>query len=308
MTKQTVLSIGSSLVDIFVTSDQFQLQSTDGGLLLCHTYGDKLELDSLSVSTGGGGSNTAVGLARLGFAATLVSELGKDEFAQLVLNDLNKSNVDISKMINERREQTGGSVILVGPSGDRTVMVHRGAASLLDPPDLPEALLKSADWVHLSSISGRHSTLKEIFHHRGEMKRLSWNPGMAELNLLAAGQFDLLSLPVEILFVNEKEWAVLRALHSILLTQIPVVVVTNGPKGGRVFVKGAEQRFDSLVARAVDATGAGDAFASGFVAGYLWQKPIDECVQLGLRNSTAVIQHFGAKTGLLTKDQILSSQ
>ncbi len=308
MTKQNILSIGSSLVDIFISSLQFQLHTTDDGLLLCQTYGDKLELDGLTVSTGGGGSNTAVGFARLDFNAILVSELGKDDFAQIVMSDLIKTEVDVSKMIRERREQTGGSVILVGPSGDRTVMVHRGAASLLDPPDLPEALLKSADWVHLSSISGRHSTLKEIFHFRQGIRHLSWNPGTAELNLLAAGQFDLVSLPVEILFVNEKEWAMLKSLHSILLTQIPIVVVTNGAKGGRVFFKGAKQHFSSLAARAVDTTGAGDAFASGFVAGYLWKMPIDECVQLGLRNSTSVIQSYGAKTGLLTKDQILLSQ
>lgn len=306
MTKTTVVSIGSSLVDIFIVSPFFKLQKTSDGLMLCQNYGAKIELESFQLFSGGGGSNTAVGFARLGFDSYLISETGKDTLATLVLKDLSQAEINLTGVVQERHEKTGGSVILVGPDGNRTVMVYRGAASLLDPIDLPYDLLLGAQWVHLSSINGRHATLKEIFEARRISRKISWNPGQRELILLASGQINPKDLPVDVLILNEQEWSLLGALHSVLITQIPIVVVTDGSRGGRYFHQNKELGFKALLARAVETTGAGDAFSVGFVAGHLHHLPIDRCIDLGLKNATSVIQHFGAKKGLLTKDELFS--
>ena len=103
-----VLSIGSALIDIFIQSDQFELKSENDHVLLCQDYGNKLEVDSFHVLTGGGGSNTAVGFARAGFNAAVVCETGRDTLSQVVLQDFHQETVSTNYVIQEKKEQTGG--------------------------------------------------------------------------------------------------------------------------------------------------------------------------------------------------------
>lgn len=125
-----VISIGSSLLDIFIKSDDLEADRDGDQQIL--TYGDKMELSDFHLFTGGGASNTAVAFARLGLHAAVISETGRDEFANLIVSDFQKEGVATNLLIQEKLERTGGSVILVAKNSERVVMVHRGAASLLD--------------------------------------------------------------------------------------------------------------------------------------------------------------------------------
>ena len=158
-----VITIGSALVDIFISSKNFHLKKETSALWLCEKYDEKIEVESFKVTTGGGGSNTAVGFARMGFTTGVVSELGEDSWSNLLLDDFKKEGVDTSLLVLERKEETGGSVILSAPDGVRTIMVHRGAASMLDAKDIPDHALINAKWIHLSSISGQREALQKIF-------------------------------------------------------------------------------------------------------------------------------------------------
>lgn len=185
-----IITIGSALVDIFIHSAQFTPTKSKQGDLLCQLYGDKTEVDGFNVFTGGGGSNTAVGFARLGFKTAVMCETGRDGFARLVMQDLQDQQVSTQLVIEEKKEQTGGSVILIGPDGERTVLVHRGAASMLDPFDISAYWLSEARHVHVSSLGGQRPTLEKIFKlvaHNPDLS-LSWNPGKKELALLANRQ------------------------------------------------------------------------------------------------------------------------
>ncbi|MBP9820350.1 carbohydrate kinase family protein, partial [Candidatus Woesebacteria bacterium] len=220
----SVLSIGSSLVDIFVQSDEFQLEKSSEGLLLCQRYGEKIEISDFSLHTGGGASNTAVGFVRLGMDASIIAELGRDSWSEIIAADLKKSNVRTDYMVVEKKEHTGGSVILIGKDGGRTVLVHRGAASQLDPQDVPPSAIEQVDWVHLSSISGRKETLVHIFSllQRGERK-LSWNPGKQELKLIAQAELDVSQIPCSILILNKQEWESVQTVAHVLKKQIPEI-------------------------------------------------------------------------------------
>ena len=90
----------------------------------------------------------------------------------------------------------------------------RGAASLLDPADIPVEAVEKTGWVHLSSIAGRLPTLTRIFLR--EKQKLSWNPGKQELLLLAESRISLQNLPVEVLLVNEQEWAMVDIVQPAL--------------------------------------------------------------------------------------------
>ena len=197
-----IVSIGSSVVDSFIKSKAFKLQKTDQGVLLCQTYGEKIDVDEYIVKTGGGGSNTAVGFSRMGFKTALVTELGKDIWADLIVQELKNEVVDSKLVVKEKNEKTGGSIILLGDDGGRTIMVHRGASAQLDPKDIPVSQISRSKWVHLSSISGQKDTLKFIFEViRDDHTKMSWNPGNKELELLLSGEIDLKRLPVNILIL-----------------------------------------------------------------------------------------------------------
>ncbi len=296
-----ILTIGSALVDIFIQSPNFVIDD-EANALTCQVDGGKLEVEDFHVRTGGGGSNTAVGFARLGFAASCVAELGKDEFADLVKADLIAGQVSVEQLIQEKREQTGGSVILVTPSGQRLVLVHRGAASMLGPEDIRESAFEAKNWLHLSSISGQAPTLEKIF---GEVEKrqipMSWNPGKGEITLLVK---ESLPIPAQcqILFVNQEEWEMLFSRQEQLLQQVAQIVVTDSERGGRVYQHGSvAHTYTATPVTAIDNTGAGDAFAVGYVAAQLrYPGDVARACQWGAANAASVVQQIGAKPGLLS--------
>ncbi|OGJ39346.1 MAG: hypothetical protein A3A82_03980 [Candidatus Pacebacteria bacterium RIFCSPLOWO2_01_FULL_47_12] len=300
-----VLTIGSALIDIFIQSDQFELRSENNHLLLCQDYGNKVEVDAFHVLTGGGGGNTAVGCARAGFNAAVVCETGKDTLAQIILQDFHRETVSTNYVVQEKKEQTGGSVILVGDDGGRSVLVHRGAASQLDPTDIPQDAVTRVNWVHLSSIGGRLATLQTIAAARHAVGHLSWNPGSQEMELIRTQQLQPSDLGCEVLLLNKDEWENLAAVAQMLEVQVPTIVVTDGAKGGQVFTQATGwQPYTAEPEQAVDETGAGDAFAVGFVAARLHNLPVATACLWGRQNAGSVVRHFGAKTGLLTYNHL----
>lgn len=297
---QKIVTIGSGLIDVFITSDTFELDAATG-TLTCSAKSGKLEVDSFAVHTGGGATNTAVGFARLGFPVSCIAELGRDEQAHLVIDTLNEEGVDVSNVIKEKKEQTGGSVILVTQTGERMVLVHRGAASQLDPKDIPLTAVEGARWIHLSSIGDQFETLKHIFElARNQKIQLSWNPGSSMLQALASRQLAVEELPVTILLVNKEEWELVASVQEALLAAIPQIVITDGSRGGQIFIDGQlEQTYQAPVVDAQDNTGAGDAFAVGYIAAFLRQADVSTRIAWGSNNAASVVQQIGAKPGLL---------
>jgi sugar/nucleoside kinase (ribokinase family) len=296
-----IVTIGSALVDIFIHSSHFQMSRDQGVSMLCQKYGEKLEVESFEVFTGGGGTNTAVGFRRLGFDTAVIAETGRDAFSQLVENDLRQENVDTSLLIREKKEQTGGTVILVGQDGGRTALIHRGAAAELDVRDIPHTTLSRANWLHISSTGGNPEFLKAVFRlAKDNTIGVSWNPGQAELRLLGK-ELVVSDLPVKTLLLNAEEWASVAGIQDKLQAVVPEIVITDGSRGGQVLAPNQPYAFDSRQVTSVDDTGAGDAFGVGYVGARLRELPIEMAVQWGVANATSVVLRTGAKPGLLTR-------
>lgn len=296
-------------------SDKFQVVKSDdisGGIALCGVYGGKMEIEEVTIVSGGGATNTAVSLARKDLKVAVIAEMGNDPQSLLVHRDLEDAQVDTRFLVQEQNETTAVSVVLIAEDGGRSIMVHRGAAAMLTKHDIPLSDLETR-WLHISSLGGNIHLLKTLLDWaKSKVIRVSLNPGMKEIE-----QKDKL-LPllssVEILFLNREE---ARALWGIdyrddslwkshqTLPGAYITILTDGARGGKVMIGNKVSFFEGVkVKKVVDTTGAGDAFASGVVAGVMYGKTYEQAIEWGIKNATAVLHHVGAKKGLLTLGEI----
>ncbi|MEK7458108.1 MAG: carbohydrate kinase family protein [Patescibacteria group bacterium] len=310
--KFDVVSIGSASLDVFFQSSHFQLVEKDGGVVLCERFNEKIEVEKSMISSGGAATNTAVGFARLGLQTACIAEIGQDIGGKVVLQELQREGVDISHMVKESNEETGISGLLISQDGARTALVHRGAAGMLTVNDLDLDAIE-AKWIHLSSI-GNLELIAHIFDVCAQKHiKLSWNPGNWEIDQMVSGQLKPAWDVVEILFVNRKEMAQLGNMDLAdetvwksdwCFVGPKISVATDGKNGGRYCVDGGCHWYDGIPVAVVQETGAGDAFASGVVAGLLMNKNIEQSIEIGGKNAAFVVGHLGAKTGLLTKEKL----
>lgn len=271
-----------------------------------------MEVEQVVITTGGGATNTAVSFARKELKTAVIAEMGNDPQSLLVHKELEEDGVDTRYLVQEANETTAVSVILIADDGGRSIMVHRGASAMLSKRDIPLEDLETK-WLYISSLGGNMDLLKNLINWAKLKKiRVALNPGTKEiehrdklLNLLSS---------VEILFVNREEagklWGIDfsdDALWSSLqpLPGAHVSVITDGARGGKVSIAGKVHFYEGeKVKKVVDTTGAGDAFASGYVAAVVYGKSYESAIMWGKKNATAVLSAVGAKKGLLTLSEI----
>jgi ribokinase len=134
---------------------------------------------------------------------------------------------------------------------------------------------------------------------------LSWNPGQLELALLTEQGAKELGVSCQILILNSQEWQQVAGVQAELLAMVPEIIVTDGKQGGWWYYRGQRQgEYRSPEVTSVDDTGAGDAFAAGYVAARLAERQPSEALRWGTHNAAAAVQQVGAKPGLLTWSQL----
>jgi len=303
-----VISIGSAFLDVFIKSPDLKILKTDAvftGTAIIAPYGAKAEVEELVLTTGGGGTNTAVGFSRLGLKASVLSRCGWDFAGRLVREDLKKEKVDDSLLIQLEGEDTDYSTILVGPDGGRTILVYRGGTRLEE--DLIDFSRLKTKWFYISSLEGNTGLLKKLVNFAKKNKiKVALNPGRREI-----GKKEKL-LPilkkVDVLIINREEAGKLTGISMIEHEIFPkmcllsggIVVITEGKKGAHVCVpKKGRLVIDGFKVKMIEATGAGDGFGCGFVAGLIKGWELEEALKLGIANGAAAVTEIGAKKGLL---------
>lgn len=300
MVTPDIVSIGSSVVDVLLKSRSFQPTNIDGELLLCEIYGGKANVEEALLCSGGAGSNTAVSFARQGFVPGIISEVGVDICAQIVIDELSREKVHTDYLIEEPEEKTGISAILIASDGSRSAMTYRGAAHMLSSKDLPFDFLQTVPNIHLSSI-GNADVIREVFLFcTTHGIKLSWNPSKAEIEEIVFRSGRIFEKACTVLSMNELEYQAVAQKSDVLKQMATVVVITKGKNGGEVWHDGGVQSYQAQTVTAVDETGAGDAFASGFFGTYIKTQSIEKALEFGVKNATSVVGYLGAKKGLLT--------
>jgi ribokinase len=293
-----IVSFGSAVVDVFVETDVYERKG-----FMEYPIGEKILIKDLKFDIGGAGTNTAVAFSRLGLKTGCVCELGKDENGQKILKLLKKEKIKfLGKIV--QGELTGYSIILDSLGGDRTILTYKGANDQVTTSDIPSFKTK---WLYFSSLLEKSfNTQKKIAQTmKKNGTKIAFNPSSYQIKEIDLAPLikitDILILNKEeakmLLKKNKKEEEnLLKGLYSLTKG---IVVITN--KDEKIICYDGKKEYCLMPhkIKAVERTGAGDAFASGFVAGKVAGKQIQECLKLGLKESESVIRYFGAKNKLL---------
>jgi len=312
--KYDVVSFGSAVLDVFLKSPDFRLTKTKGAFTtqsLMIPYGVKSEVSDLVVASGGGGTNTAVGFARLGLKSTVVARCGWDFAGKIVRQEIKKEKVSDEFLVQPEGEKTDYSTILIGPDGNRTILVYRGGTRL--ETSLVDFKKLNSFWFYLASLEGNLELLEALinFAQKNHIK-VALNPGRDEIE--EKERLLKIAKNVNVLILNQEEAARLAGLSlgkkeiwQKLISLFPqtIVVVTEGEKGVVVNIPQKGQLFmEGFKVKMVDQTGAGDGFGSGFIGGLAKGLEIEEALKLGVANGASVVSRIGAKEGLIKQQEI----
>lgn len=286
---------------------------TEGKIAYTHLpLGVKMEVSDVTFATGGNASNVAVTFARQGLHSEYMWTLGFDPASETVLRDLDNEGVSTSRVVREAHYQAGYSSILIATNGERTILNHRGVSADASGKGLDLAAIADADWIYPSSLATGGIDLLRLVIDTAEKggTKVMLNPAGPELAQPA--KLKSLLESVDVLCINKEEVQLLvegetlEELVRHILHYVPVALITDGPNGvvasdGKTIVRAG--MYEDV--KVVDRTGAGDAFASGFLSQWVQGKSLTESIIFASANSTSVVMQIGAKPGILTKDSKL---
>lgn len=303
----TIYAIGKATQDVFLRSREFD-PKTEGKVAYTHLpLGAKIDVEEAFFSTGGNATNVAVTLARQGIDAHFVWALGEDPASQSILRDMRAEGVH-TELVDQRPEYKASfSTILLSPDGERTILNFHGSA--MDEDSFGRVLQKidKADWLYPSSLSNYQLLNMLVQRAKSLGAKVMLNPAGSEL--AQPEKLKSILSDIEILCLNKEEMQSvvgqgnLEELVRKGLDLCPVVIVSDGPNGvcasdGKTIIKAGMYEEVPVI----DRTGAGDAFASGFLSQWSRGGSLRDAVVFGSANSTSVVNKIGAKAGILRSD------
>jgi len=275
---------------------------------------------------GGSAANTIYGLAKLGISDAFIGAVGDDDEGRLVIDDFEKVGVNTSQIVLKQGVKTGATLCLSTPPGKRSIYVIPGANNLLSENDLDLDYMNRIKLLHLSSfVNDRQFQLSlELMGKLAPSVRLIFSPGELYVTRGLEALAPILAR-TDILFVNRNEVERLtgedfkNGAEACQKQGCQIVVVTLGKVKGLAgdstssaacYITDDSSEFlvESVVQKetiAVDTTGAGDAFAAGFLYGLLNNKDLEECGRLGDITAQFKIAKIGARQGLPTPTQLV---
>lgn len=318
-----VITVGGATRDVFY-------KISDGKLLnhknkkgksrfLAFEYGAKIIPEETHFSFGGGGSNTAVALAKIGLKTASFISIGTEGTGDLIIENLKKAGVDTRFVKRSPRFHTAMSFVLSVKSGERVIFTDVGANGELMFDGIKKASLKNTNWIYLSSLKGKSEKLIADITSIAETSyvSLAFNPGETQLKQGYKKLSKILS-ETKVLLVNKEEAEKLVLSYNkshnskvaYLLKKLcemgpKISVITDGKNGAYAY-NGEKVFFQKAISKkVVDTTGAGDAFGSTFTGGMILNLGIKESLKIAAKNSHNVVQSLGSQEGLLEKSKLV---
>ena len=322
-----LVTIGNALVDVLAhTTEEFiAKQFTQHGMakgsmnLIDATRAIQL-YDDIGTSqeiSGGSAGNTSACYASFGGVGAYIGKIGKDTLGETFRADMERIGVSHKTTPVDSGTHTGRSMILITPDGERTMNTFLGAAVELSPSDIDEDLISSAMVTYLEGYLFDPPLAMEAFYKAAKIAHAH----ARKVSLTLSDPFCvgrhreafqmLVEGHVDILFANEDEIKALYEVNTIeeaiaiVKSKCEIVAITRSEKGSIVIKDGVQTVVSAeAVARVVDTTGAGDAYAAGFLFGYTQGFDMSLCGQLGSIAAAEVISHVGARPQVSLKTLI----
>jgi adenosine kinase len=310
-----VLGIGNAIVDLLAhTEEDFLVDNRLAkGTMRLVDAGESARLYGAMgpavQASGGSAGNTIAGVASLGGKAAFIGKVAEDDLGQAYRHDLAAQGVHFATEPLDGDESTGRCMILVTPDGERTMNTFLGASLRLAPKDIDPAVVQDAAITYLEGYLWDPPPAKEAFL---EAARIARKAGRRVALTLSdpfcvdryRDEFRRLVVEreVDILFANVRE---LHALYqtadldtaiAALRAECPLAAVTASADGGYVVTPERIERVAARpVERVVDATGAGDLFAAGFLFGLARGWAPKRSAELGALAAAEIISHMGPR-------------
>lgn len=313
-----LVTIGNALVDVlapaseeFIAGQFAKYGMAKGSMNLIDAtraiqlYDDMGEATEMS---GGSAGNTIACFSSFGGKGAYVGKVGKDTLGETFRADMATIGVSHATPPVESGTHTGRCMILITPDSERTMNTFLGAAVELSPADIDEDLISSAKVTYLEGYLFDPPLAMEAFykaakiaHAAGRKVSLTLSDPFCVGRHRQAFQM-LVESHVDILFANEDEIKALYEVNTleealaILKSKCEIAAITRSEKGS-IILKGDEKTVVAAepVAQVVDTTGAGDAYAAGFLYGYTEGFDMALCGRLGSIAAAEVISHVGPR-------------
>lgn len=282
-------------------------------------------VDDIELIMGGNGANAAACLARVGVSAAVIGRIGGDFFGQFVRRELEAAGIDTRLMYTDPTAKTAATVAAIDPEGRRRCAHTPGATANFTAADFAWGAIEQ-------NLTLRQSN-EPVFLHFGSFFLMPGFDGPSTASVLqqahrrglqttldvcwdASGRWatDLLPcLPYcDFIFPNEAEARAITGRRQpeemvqwFLDHGVKTAVVKLGPEGCLVKSAAEEVRVPGFVVDVVDATGAGDAFAGGFLAAQVWQWDLERTARFACALAAISVTDFGVTQVLRSKEQVL---
>ena len=257
-----LVAVGHALVDIRLVVSEFPQPDQ--------------EADVKKQTWGAGGSAVNVSIAgrRLGLKTAVIAKIGFDNFGRLIVDELLRENVDISGL-RIGLLPTGVTIVVIDSRGNIIMYGYKGVAEDLAPTEVSEYVISKSKWVHVASLNLETTTrVLDIAEKHGVAT--SWDPGRL-ISKRPWSELERVVKRVRAVLANEQEYQNMtgvsdykQAASKVLEAGAEIAVVKRGEKGAYLKTRDVEEEVPAFSVReVVDTTGAGDAFAAGFIAGLL---------------------------------------
>jgi sugar/nucleoside kinase (ribokinase family) len=309
-----VLSIGNAIVDVLARVENAFIarhELAKGMMrLIDEATAEELfaDMGPATVISGGSAGNTAAGVASFGGRSAYFGKVKQDQMGDLFTHDLRAQGVFFDSARAIDGPATARSFILVTPDGERTMNTYLGACVNLTVADIIPAVVEGAKVTYMEGYLWDRPEAKQAFVRAAQIARAAGRKTAITLSDSFCVDrhrdsfLDLIRNQIDIVFANEAEITSLyetqdfSAALELAASDCEIAVLTRSEKGC-VVVSGDEIQTVPAhpIKKLVDATGAGDLFASGFLYGFTHDKPLDHCARLGALAAAEVISHIGAR-------------
>jgi sugar/nucleoside kinase (ribokinase family) len=308
-----ILGIGNAIVDVASRAEDVFLSRHDmhkGAMILI----DAPTADAIYAamppgleSSGGSAANTCAVAAGLGSRVAYIGKVADDQLGGVFRHDINVAGVHFPTEPLKNGAPTARCLILVTPDGQRTMNTFLGACVTLGEDDVDPALVAAAAVPYLEGYLFDPPAAQAAFrkaasaaHAAGRRVALSLSDAFC-VNRHRAAFLDLVANHVDILFANETEITALYERNTFeeaaeaARKDVALAALTRGDAGSLILQGTQTVTVAAEPTRLVDTTGAGDAYAAGFLAGLTSGKSLDLCGRMGSIAASEIISHYGAR-------------